>query len=76
MDIFQIYVLNLLVTIGLLVATLYRVIIEKKQIECLIQELKTKEKMEKLRMIIESEKDLIISMKPEEYLDFLKELVK
>jgi hypothetical protein len=71
-DLLHIYLLNLVVTVALFVATLYRIKIEKKSVDVSIQNARARKSLEILKRIVEREKDLILE-DPEEFIKFLKE---
>ena len=66
---------NSIVTAGLFIATLYRIKIEKKQIEVIIKNAVAAEKLRALRRIMEKEKSLINEMTGNEFIEFLKQVV-
>lgn len=65
---------NALVTIGLFLATLYRIKIEKSQIEVLIENAKAAETLRELKNAVVREEELIRKMSGEEFIDFLKKV--
>ena len=77
MDIASIVILaNTLTSIGLFIATLYRIKIERDQIRTTVENAKAVRKLEILRKIVELEKDQILEMNGKEVLEFLKEVCK
>jgi hypothetical protein len=71
-DLWNVYLLNLVVTVALFIATLYRIKIEKKSIDVTAQNARSRNSLEMLKRIVEREKDLILE-DPEEFIKFLKE---
>lgn len=71
-DILHVYLLNLVVTVGLFIATLYRINIEKRSLDAAVQNTRAKNSLEMLKRIAEREKDLILE-DPEGFIKFLKE---
>jgi len=65
---------NLLVTIGLFLTTLYRVRIEKRQIDVLVKNAKSAEKMKMIRKALKNDKSLFLEMSGQEIIDFLESL--
>lgn len=63
-SLFDIYVLNLAIVVGMFLVTIYRAWIEKKQ-------LRAKQKIEVIETILEREKDLIKELSGEEFIDML-----
>jgi hypothetical protein len=54
---------NMLVAIGLFIATLYRIKIEKDQVRVVIKNAVSAQKLQEVRRILEKEKDIILEMK-------------
>lgn len=71
-DLLHIYLLNLVVTVALFIATLYRIKIEKKSVDVTIQNARARKSLEMLKRIVEREKDLILE-DPKGFIKFLKE---
>jgi len=71
-DLWHVYLLNLVVTVALFIATLYRIKIEKKSVDVTVQNARARNSLEMLKRIVEREKDLILE-DPEEFIKFLKE---
>jgi len=69
MDLFPIYVLNLIVIICMLITTLYRAWMEK-------QNLKARRTIEKLNVILIKEAELIKELSGEEFVDMLKTILE
>lgn len=67
---------NLVVMVGLFVATLYRIKIEREQIKTTIQNAKYAEKFKMLHSTIEREKDEIMTMSRHDFIEFLEEVCK
>ena len=71
-DLWHVYLLNLVVTVALFVATLYRIKIEKKSVDVFVQNARARRSLEMLKRIVEREKDLILE-DPRGFIKFLKE---
>ena len=71
-DLWHVYLLNLVVTVALFIATLYRIKIEKKSVDVTIQNARARNSLEILKRIVEREKDLILE-DAEGFIKFLKE---
>ena len=71
-DLWNVYLLNLVVTVALFIATLYRIKIEKKSVDVTVQNARARNSLEMLKRIVEREKDLILE-DPEGFIKFLKE---
>ena len=71
-DLWHVYLLNLVVTVALFIATLYRIKIEKKSVDVTVQNATARNSLEMLKRIVEREKDLILE-DPEGFIKFLKE---
>jgi len=71
-DLWHVYLLNLVVTVALFIATLYRIKIEKRSVDVTVQNARARNSLEMLKRIVEREKDLILE-DPEEFIKFLKE---
>jgi len=67
---------TLTITIGILIATLYRVKIEKKTIEIQYANAKASKKIQALKRALNYEKDEILNMTGEEFIEFLEEVCK
>lgn len=67
---------NLLLTIGLFLTTLYRVRIEKRQIDVLIKNAKSAEKMKIIRKVLKNNKNIFLEMSGQDFIDFLEEACK
>jgi len=65
---------NLLVTIGLFLTTLYRVRIEKRQIDVLIKNAESAEKMKLIRKALENDKNIFLEMSGQEIIEFLEKV--
>ena len=70
-----ILVSNLLVTISLLVVTVYRAKIERNQIKTIVENANAMQKLRKLRVLIKTEKDMIIENFGQETHAFLLEVI-
>jgi len=70
-----ILVSNLLVTISLLVVTVYRAKIERNQIKTIVENANAMQKLRKLRVLIKTEKDIIIENFGRETYAFLLEVI-
>ena len=70
-DLWNVYLLNLVVTVALFIATLYRIKIEKKSVDVTAQNARARKSLEMLKRIVEREKDLILE-DPEEFIKFLQ----
>jgi len=68
-SLFDIYVLNLAVVVGMFLVTIYRAWIEKKQ-------MKAKQRIELLNNVLEREKDVIKELSGEEFIDMLKTVLE
>jgi len=71
-DLWHVYLLNLVVTVALFIATLYRINIERKSLDATVKNTRAKTSLEMLKRIIAREKDLILE-DPEGFIKFLKE---
>ena len=69
MDLFPIYMLNLVVVTCMLITTVYRAWMEK-------QNLKARQTIVELTMILSKESDLIKEMSGEEFIDMLKVILE
>jgi len=67
---------TILVSIGLFLATLYRIRIEREHVKVTIENARSAEKLKMIRKVIEREKDEIRKMDGKEFLEFLKEIFK
>lgn len=65
---------NALVTIGIFLATLYRIKIERKQVEIIIKNANSAEKLRKFQKMVEAEREMIEEMKGHEFLELLEKL--
>jgi len=65
---------NLLVTLGLFFATLYRIKIEKMQTDVMVKNARAAERIRTLKRLIETEKEIIISMSGKELIEFLEKI--
>lgn len=62
---FDLYVLNLVIVVGMFIVTIYRAWIERKQ-------LKAQEKLELLKAILRDENEVIKELSGEEFIDMLE----
>jgi len=69
MDLFPIYVLNLIVIICMLITTLYRAWMEKQNLEA-------RRTIEKLNAVLIKEAELIKELSGEEFVDMLKTILE
>lgn len=69
MDLFPIYVLNLIVIICMLITTLYRAWMEKQNLEA-------RRTIEKLNVVLIKEAELIKNLSGEEFIDMLKTILE
>lgn len=67
---------NMVVSIGLFIATLFRIKIEHDQVKIIIKNAQSAEKLRLIRETIMREKDLIITSSPEEIYDLFLNLLK
>ena len=67
---------NTLVVLATFLATLYRIKIERDQVQTVKQDVKSKECLESLRRYIKTERDSLINMNKEELKEFLEYLEK
>ena len=79
-DLTELYLLNLVITIILTVATLYRVKIERDHTKAVLSELMYKKKLKDIHATLMREKSMILEMKTvkdiRELYDFLLECLK
>lgn len=76
MGIEEIYLLNLIITTVLVIATLYRVKIERDMIKISQQNAKYMMLFKQLKEIMEKEKDIIRECDIKEFYEFLKEFLE
>jgi len=67
---------NTLVIFATFLATLYRIKIERDQVQTVKQDVKAKECLESLRKYVRTERTLLINMNKEELKEFLEYLEK
>lgn len=67
---------TLIITISIFIATLYRVKIEKKTIEIQYANAKALEKIQVLRTVLNNDKDEILNLTGEEFIEFLEEVCR
>jgi len=72
----DLYLLNLFITTILLLATLYRVKIERDIAKVTIENAKYRNALRRLKTILEKEKDIIETADGKEFYEFLKEFLK
>lgn len=66
---FELYLLNLIIVVGMFGVTIYRAWLEKKQ-------LTAQEQIRIIRAILESEKDIIKELSGEEFIEMLEAILK
>ena len=59
-----------------LIATLYRIIIEREQVKLLQENTKYRKQIKAFRIVLNKEKDEILKMTPKEILDMIDEVWK
>ena len=64
---------NTLIMTATLIATLYRIKIEREQIKLAHENAEYKKRLESFKIILEKEKEVVLKMSPEEILDMLNE---
>ena len=67
---------TLIITIGVLIATLYRIKIEKKTIEIQYANALALKTIRALKTILNNERDEILNMTGKEFVEFLEEVCK
>jgi len=67
-DLFSIYILNLLIVVGMFIVTIYRAWIEHKQ-------LKAQERIEIIKTVLETEKATIKELSGEEFIEMIKTIL-
>jgi hypothetical protein len=76
-DVTDLYLLNLIVTIVLTIGTFYRIKIEREHTKATISELKFKKRLQTMRSVLVREKELVLDLKTakdiRELYDFLLE---
>ncbi len=66
---------NLLMTAVLTLATLYRVKLEKRQVDAIAGNIEAMERIRAIKRALANEKDILKCMTPEEFIDFLEKVV-
>lgn len=67
---------NVLVSIGLFLATLYRIKIEREQVKTIIRNAKSAEKLETIKKVVQKERSEICKMNGGELMEFLEQVFK
>jgi len=67
---------NSLIMAATLIATLYRIIIEREQVKLLQENTKYRKQIKAFRIVLNKEKDEILKMTPKEILDMIDEVWK
>jgi tryptophan 2,3-dioxygenase len=70
-----ILVSNLLMTAVLTLATLYRVKLEKRQVDTFVRNTEAVERLKAVKRALATEKDILKGMTSEEFIDFLEKVV-
>ena len=66
---------QVLMTLGILIVTAYRVKIEKKQIQTIVKNAEATEKIRALKWALKSEREQMLAMNSKEFVDFLEKVV-
>jgi RNA polymerase-interacting CarD/CdnL/TRCF family regulator len=67
---------NSLIMAATLIATLYRIVIEREQVKLLQENTKYRKQIKAFRIVLNKEKDEILKMTPKEILDMIDEVWK
>jgi len=67
---------NTLVMAATLIATIYRIVIERKQVSIIAENLEYKKRIETFKIMLDKEKDEILRMTPQEVYDMLEKVWK
>jgi tryptophan 2,3-dioxygenase len=66
---------NLMMTAVLTLATLYRIKLEKRQVDAIAGNVEAMERIKAIKRVLATEKDMLKCMTPEEFIDFLEKVV-
>lgn len=67
---------NSLIMVATLIATLYRIVIEREQVKLLQENTKYRKQIKAFKTVLNQEKDEILNMTPEEILDMIDNVWK
>lgn len=67
---------NSLIMVATLIATLYRIVIEREQVKLLQENTKYRKQIKAFKIVLNQEKDEILNMTPEEILDMIDNIWK
>ena len=66
---------QILMTLGILIVTAYRVKLERKQVQAIVQNTEAIERIRALKWALKSEREQILTMNSKEFVDFLEKVV-
>lgn len=66
---------QILMTLGMLIITAYRVKLEKKSVQAIVENTEATERIRALKWALKSERELILTMNGKEFIDFLEKVV-